>query len=180
MEKEMYLKIGRPQNVCVRCGAPIAQAGKHLSAISSSADTDSADTDPVREDFCPGCWQELQDKDYFSFWLARRDPPKPRKIQNRKQRNATLLSYFDYLAGQDNPDYAQHVFFLAHLLMKYSVLRWLRTEPPAAEGAGERIVFRNTVTDDEVAVESVELDDERIAAIKKEIDEYLDRAVSEE
>lgn len=179
MEKEQYLKISRPQNVCVSCGVPIADAGKHPSAIASPEEKAESD-DPVRRDFCPQCWESIRDKDYFSFWLARREKPKPRKIEGRKQRNATLLSYFDYLYEKKDPEYAQHLFFLAHMLMKFSVLRWVRTLPPASPEEAERIVFKNTVTDDLLEIENVVLEDERVATIKKEIDEFLHRAANPE
>jgi hypothetical protein len=180
MDRELYLKIGRPQNVCVKCGAAISHAGKHPSALYdpdlSLAGQEEDDAEPLRQDFCPSCWAAMRsDKEYFSFWLARRDPPKPKKLQNRKERNATLLSYFDYLCAKQDPEYIQHLYFLAHLLMKYSVLKWVRTDPPENEGEPNRIVFRNTVTDDFIAIYEVPLDGERIAAIKKEIDESLQR-----
>jgi hypothetical protein len=176
MDKEQYLKISRPQNLCIKCGAEIARAGKHLSALSNSTQDED---DPVREDFCAECWLEMRDKDYFSFWLARREKPKIRKIQNRKERNSTLLSYFEYLYQKKDPEYAQHLFFLAHILMKYSVLRWQRSEPAATPDENDKLIFKNTVTDDLVVIEAVMLDEERLVVIKKEIDEFLSRATTE-
>jgi hypothetical protein len=180
MDKEMYLKIGRPQNVCVLCGAEIVEAGKHPSAILTPDHADEEDPDmPQRRDYCPACWEQRGEQDFVGFWMARREKPKPRKIQNRKERNARLLSYFDFLLQKGDQEYAQHLYFLAHLLMKYSVFRWVRSEPAGTEGVNERIVFRNVVTDDFVTVESVRLDDERLGAIKKEVDGYLEAAGAE-
>lgn len=183
MSKEMYLKIARPQNACVKCGAPLAEAGKHPSAIFSASNPvveESEDDEGVlRQDFCPACWDEVRSTDYFSFWLARREKPKTRKIQNRRERNSTILSYFDFLYQQGNPDNAQHLYFLAHLLMKFSVFKWVRTEPAPEGGTSQRVVFRNTVTDDFVAVDEVAMDEERLVTIKREVDEYLSRAGNE-
>ena len=181
MDRELYLKISRPQNTCVKCGAQLAAAGKHPSALYDPelmppSVEEEAEEQPLRQDFCPKCWNEMRsDKEYFSFWMARREAPKPRKIQNRKQRNTTLLSYFDHLYEKQDPEHVQHLYFLAHLLMKYSVLKWVRTDPPEAEGEPNRIIFRNTVTDDQVTIYEVPLEGERVAAIKKEIDDYLGR-----
>ena len=184
MSKELYLRITRPQNTCVKCGTPIAGEGKHPSAIFSSTSPAVAREEPdegvLRQDFCPACWQEMAGTDYFSFWLARRERPKTRKIQNRKERNTTLLAYFDYLYQQGGAENAQHLFFLAHLLMKYSVFRWVRTEPPETPDGRERVVFRNTATDDMVTVESVMMEEETLVAVKREVDEFLARAVIEE
>src|SRR5436190_12596526 len=114
MDKEMYLKIARPQNVCVLCGAEIAKAGKHHSVLLPETEATNEPDDPVRQDYCPACWEKIREKTYFSFWLARREKPKAPKLQSRKERNATLLSYFDYLHQQNDAENAQHLFFLAH------------------------------------------------------------------
>lgn len=231
MEKDLYLKIGRPRNACVLCGAPIAEAGKHPSVLlppeeakeSAPQPPESGDAapgptprqaeeardaeeaarsgrkdkekgkggaaaspaaeeegGPLRQDYCPSCWEKARQKNYFSFWIARREPPKPRKIKNRKERNAALLAYFDVLLAKNDPAYAQHLYFLAHLLMKFGVLKWVRSDPPAEEDGRERIIFRNTATDDLVTIEAVPLEDEAVARIKKEIDEYICRLVEGE
>lgn len=217
MEKDLYLKIGRPQNVCVLCGTPIALAGKHASVLlrpeeigtpaapepsapetpptpkveapapvppvkkgRASASQEPDPDGPMRQDYCPACWEKVRQKNYFSFWIARREAPKPRKIKNRKERNAALLAYFDVLVQKNDSAYAQHLFFLAHLLMKFSVLKWVRSDPPTEAGGRERIVFRNTATDDHVTIDSVALEDEAVARIKREIDEYICRNVEAE
>lgn len=184
-EKELYLKIGRPQNACVQCGATISHAGKHPSAL---LDPDGPNTAPrqdvtLRRDYCQQCWQQLGHEPYLGYWLARREPPKVRAIKTRKERNAALLSYFELLRQQQDTtseERAQSLFFLAHLLMKYGVLKWVRSDAPAQQGAPEIIVFRNPAADEMVEIESVELDDQRIAEIKREVDEFLSRAVSQE
>jgi hypothetical protein len=184
MDKELYLKITRPQNACVKCGAAIADAGKHPSVIFAAepqfeAGAEDDEEGVLRQDFCPACWEEIRGTDYFSFWLARREKPRPRKVQNRRERNTMLLSYFDHLYQQGSHEHAQHLYFMAHLLMKFSVFRWVRNEPPAAEGLPGRVVFRNTASDDFVTVEEVTMDEERLVAIKREVDEFLNRAVTE-
>lgn len=176
MDRELYLKIGKPQNVCIRCNAPIAEAGKHASALlepgSQYITTPPTEDGPVRQDYCTDCWRELAADNFVSFWLARRDPPKPRKIQNRKERNAVLVSYFETLKGKSDTESCQTQFVLAHLLMKYGVFKWVRSETAAAEHE-ERIFFRNAVSEEIVQIESVELEDFQIARIKHDIDHYL-------
>lgn len=174
MEKEMYLKIGRPQNTCVRCGVKIGDSGQHPSVIvATGGNISDEDEAAIRQDYCPTCWEQMRDQDYIGFWLAKREKPKVLRLQSRKERNAALLSYFDFLYQKGDPEFAQHVFFVSHLLMKFGVLKWVRTEPPATTGAREQIVFRNTVTDDFVTIESVVLEEDRLASIKTEVDEYL-------
>src|SRR5215204_572071 len=123
MDKDLYLRIGKPQNVCVRCSAQISDAGKHPSALMEQEPQSGLEgTDqegPVRQDYCSECWKELAADNFVSFWLARREPPKARKIQNRKERNAALLSYFESLKGKNDLESCQSLFVLAHLLMKY-------------------------------------------------------------
>lgn len=179
VEKDLYLKIGRPTNSCVACGAEIAHAGKHPSVLRQRSETpenlegDSADDlGPRREDYCAACWQELSEKDFVGFWLAKREPPKVRKIESKKERNAGLLAWFEHLQLQ-NPDdeIRQSLFFLAHLLMKYGVFKWQRTE--TADDGSEVIYFKPTGSDDEVSVVAMEFSDERSVEIKRELDAFL-------
>jgi hypothetical protein len=153
----------------------LAEQGKHPSVLvlPSEEGSEGEEEIPQRRDYCPTCWDRLDSRNYVGFWLARRDPPKPRKVQNRKERNARLAAYFDYFYHEDRAAHAARLCFLAHLLIRYQVLRWLRTEPPEGPGRGERIICRNTITDEEVCVEMVQLADEELAAIKQEVDDLL-------
>jgi|GEM_PF-523778 len=174
MDKELYLKISKPLATCILCGASLAEAGKHPSALVVPVEESEGEEDdlPRREDYCPQCWEKCKGKEFFGYWLAKREPLKPRKVQNRRERNARLAAYFDYFYHQDRELHASRLFFLAHLLMRYGVLRWLRTEKDP-ENNSERIICRNLVTDEEVVIESAQPTDEELVAIKREIDELL-------
>lgn len=175
--KDLYLKMGRPRNSCVACGAAITHVGKHPSVLrhgGGEAAEGVEDPDaPRRDDYCVKCWQDLAERDFVGFWVTRREPPKPRKIETRKERNAALLAWFELLHGNEDVNSRQTVFFLAHLLMKYGVFKWQRTETDV-DGV-EKVVFRQVGSDDEVEVISVEFSDERSVEIKRELDEFLDQ-----
>ncbi len=180
VEKDLYLKIGRPTNSCVACGAEIAHAGKHPSILRKAAENaealdgskDADDLGPRREDYCSKCWQDLSERDFVGYWLAKREPPKVRKIESKKERNAGLLAWFEHLQSQERDEETrQSLFFLAHLLMKYGVFKWQRTE--TAEDDSELIFFKATGSEDEVSVATVELSDERSVEIKRELDAFL-------
>jgi hypothetical protein len=182
-DKELYLRIGRPQNTCMQCGATIAVAGKHPSALldPDGPDTAPREDTPLRRDYCTECWQNLGEGHYVGYWMARREAPKPRKIRTRKERNAALLSYFEMLRNRESlegEDQAQNLYFLAHLLMKYGVFKWVKST--MGESGAEQIFFRNTTNDEVVEIQPVELEDARIAEMKREIDAYLLTAVSHE
>lgn len=172
-EKELYLRIGRPQNTCMGCGAPISMAGKHPSALLDPEGPDTAPKAdvPLRQDYCATCWNQKTGSHYVGFWMARREEPKPRKLKTRKERNAALVSYFELLKGQPGEEAAQAVYVIAHLLMKYGAFKWVRSDADA-------IVFRNVLADELVNVEPVELEDSRIVEIKRELDAFLERAVA--
>lgn len=196
-EKDLYLKIGRPNNTCVACQAPIDHAGKHPSvlrrpgavvkpvAAEATDDANRSDADagesldlqipsdePRREDYCADCWQKVTERDYLGYWMARRQPPKVRKIESRKERNAGVLAWFEHLRSlPQEPDNLQAQFFLAHLLMKYGVFKWLRTEGDV--DTGEVIYFRQTGNEDDIAVAAVELSDEKSLEVKQQLDEFL-------
>lgn len=215
-EKDLYLKIGKPNNACSQCGQPINFAGKHPSILKSgeeahkssrkpdkaalpehapdsseepkvaSAETGKTDSGkaepdggPRREDFCTDCWHQLTEKDYLGYWMARREAPKPRKIESRKERNAGVLAWFGLLrTQQQDDDNLQAQFFLAHLLMKYGVLKWQRTD--SDDDGNEIIYFRQTGTDDDLAVIAVDLSDEKSVEIKRQLDEFLEQFANRE
>ncbi|MCX7717127.1 MAG: hypothetical protein N2111_01825 [Candidatus Sumerlaeaceae bacterium] len=174
LSREIYLKIARPRNTCAKCGAAIAAGGKHPSVLAVVPDDDDeAGAEPLREDFCEQCWPEVRERGYYGFWIARREPPKPDTRANKRERNAILLSYFDWLA-QDAAANAQRLYVISHLLMKFQVFKWLRTDRDDETGA-ETVTFRNTATDEEVSVTATPPDEEAVAAIVDEINRYLDR-----
>ncbi len=174
-EKDSYLKIGRPHNACETCGTAIAHAGKHPSLLRKAAPTGKGQVNaegPQREDYCAACWQELAKQDFVGYWVTRREAPKVRKIETKKERNAALASWFEHLRMQDADDeIRQSLFFLSHLLMKYGVLKWQRTE--TANDKSETVIFRQQGSDDEIAVFVVDVTDERSVEIKRELDEFL-------
>jgi hypothetical protein len=174
-EKDLYLKIGRPHNSCIACGAAIDHAGKHPSVLrrgGANAEGQEDPDAPRREDYCSGCWQEMAERDFIGFWVTKREPPKQRKIETKKERNAGLLAWFEHLRSQ-NPDeeLKQSLFFLAHLLMKYGVFKWQRTE--TGPDGNEVIWFKQTGSEDEFDVVAVDFTDERSVEIKRELDEFL-------
>jgi len=185
LDKELYLRIGRPQNTCAQCGAVIATAGKHPSALvdPGKIPVNASEEAVIRHDYCTTCWNALGHTGYAGYWLTRREAPKPRLIKTRKERNAALLAYFEILRERqrNGEDHNQSLYFIAHLLMKYSVLKWVNSIAPTQPGAAEIIVFRYATGSDElVQIESVELDDARVADIKREMDSFLVHALPAE
>jgi hypothetical protein len=174
LSREIYLKIARPRNTCAKCGASLATGEHHPSVLAVVPDEEEdAAAEPLREDFCKECWPEVRDRGFYGFWIARREPPKPDGRASRRERNAILLSYFDLLS-RDAAANAQRLYVVAHLLMKFQVFRWLRTERDGDTSA-ETVVFRNTATDEEVSITATPPDGEVVAAIVDEINQYLDR-----
>jgi len=179
-EKDLYLKIGRPHNTCIACNAEISHAGKHPSVLrrgGSPAGENNGelplDPDaPRREDYCSDCWQKFSESDFMGFWVTKREPPKQRKIESKKERNAGLVAWFEHLQGlPQDEEIRQSLFFLGHLLMKYGVFKWQRTEKD--ETGIETIYFRPTGSEEEVSIVATELTDERSVEIKRELDAFL-------
>ena len=134
-----------------------------------------------RLDFCQTCWEALQGTAFFSFWKGRHsktDLP-PRKL-NRAERNQALLALFDSLAergGQEN-DFAPHLYFLAHLLMKYKLFKW---QPSDADPESDPplLRFARSDADEEVRIADVEMPSEMVARIKEEVEAYLEESTGQ-
>lgn len=158
---------------------PSAERKKTKSSEARTTD-DTAHADEEenafqRKDYCPDCWKELKDQAYFSYWIAKRSPSKlpPRKL-NKAERNVALAALFDSLSeqNQDEADYAPHLFFLAHLLMKFKVFRWMPSV--AHPETGEAMLrFAKTQINEEVLVRDLEMPDAMVVQIKEEVESYV-------
>lgn len=176
MDKNLYLKIQRPSDRCLNCGADLVAAHKHTSAVSM----DDSEEALARKDFCADCWnQAVHDQQFFSRWTAKREIPVERTRISKEDRNRLLLALFELLSsggdvGIATEEGAQPVdsdavrFFLGHLLMRFRVFKWHRTE--AATGL---IFFENLQNGETFSVPSVDLDDDTIVKIKQVVEEYL-------
>ena len=176
MDKNMYLKIQRPGDKCLGCGADLIAAHKHPSAVRMDGAAESLE----RSDYCAECWGKLEEGQYFSHWLAKREAPPERNRISREERNRLLLALFELLSvggeaeGQTGEDGALAVdseairYFLGHLLMRFRIFKWHRTEADSG-----LIFFENTQSGESYSVQSMELDDETILKIKNVVEECL-------
>lgn len=149
--------------------------------ISGVSGEDAEDSGFQRFDYCDKCWAEKKDKAFFCFWVGRRAPTDlPPKKLNRAERNLALLALFDSLSEKNNAenDYSPHLFFLAHLLMKFRIFKW---QPSATDPeTGEKMLcFLRADTQDPVLVPDSNLDDETIVQLKEEIESYLQESTGQ-
>jgi hypothetical protein len=118
-DREIYLQFNRPGNTCLLCSTPLNIEGHHPSLIELSEKEEV-----VRKDFCPGCWQRMAEKGYFSFWVTKRvtaQSATERRLA-KADRNIALWRLFNALYETDNSEFDPQLFLLAHLLMQYRVL----------------------------------------------------------
>lgn len=171
MNKDLYLKIRRPADRCLICDADLVDSRKHPSAIR----VEDAEEEPVqRADYCTSCWRQIEEKPYFSFWMAKREEAPPERTRiSKAERNRLMFSYFEHLGNPDTQeagavDCKSQRFFLAHLLMRFRVFRWVSTDKET-----QLIRFENIGTGDIHEVESTEIDDESVVRLKQEVENYL-------
>ena len=134
-----------------------------------------------RVDFCQTCWEALQGTAFFSFWKGRHSKSDlPPKKLNRAERNLALLALFDSLAERDGKegDFAPHLYFLAHLLMKYKLLKWQPSETDPDTGQA-LLRFTRSGADEEVRIADVEMPSELVARIKEEVEAYLEESTGQ-
>ncbi len=179
MEKEKYLNVARPHKTCLLCGRSLAGVDKHPSILTKWED------EAVRKDYCPQCWEKLTSKDYFCYWITKRLQPAPNKQLSKKERNNLLLRLFESLYETADESRAYTLFFLAHLLMRYKVFKWKGTREIAADPDSTRptqtlLIFENKLTGEEIQLPDQSLEGEKLAEVKKEIDEYLQTNLPEE
>jgi len=127
--------------------------------------------DPQRRDICPECWEKMADHEFFSFWLTQREAPKPDPRVTREEQNRRLLALFEQMRNAGDDRFRPHVYILAHTLMKRRLLKWEGTE--RTENGVVRIMFRNPATDERIQVEEIDIGDESLLAVMREIDRTL-------
>lgn len=175
MEKDLLLSIGRPQKLCMNCNAPLEAIERHPSIIKSMKSRQVE-----RLDYCPECWQQMKDEAYESFWITKRvvKEAKVRKL-SRKERNTAMRALFESLwERRESEDVGPHVFFLAHLLMKWGGLKWRESRVDAHDR--DIIVFEDPASGDRLEVVGVDIDDERMNGVKDEIEAFMRQYASED
>jgi hypothetical protein len=174
MDKETLLTISRPNKTCLNCGEALDVIERHPSMLRA----DEARR-LERLDFCPDCWQHMKDEVYESFWITRREQ-KNRAIPrlSKRERATALRVLFESLWDRrGEEDMAAHLYFLSHLLMKWGGLKW-RENATDIQG-GEVIVFEDPASGDMLEINAVQLDDERLLAIKDEVENFLRQYAAE-
>jgi hypothetical protein len=174
MDKDLLLSIGRPQKLCMNCNAPLEKVERHPSVLKSLKTKNIE-----RLDYCPECWRQMKDDAYESFWITKRVIKQRVRKLTRKERNTAMRALFESLwERRENEDVGPHVYFLAHLLMKWGGLKW--KDSRLDEAGRELIAFEDPATGDRLEVVGVEMDDERMDTVKNEIEEFLKQYASED
>lgn len=175
MEKDLLLSIGRPQKLCMNCNGPLENVERHPS-ILRSVEAKKVE----RLDFCPDCWRQMKEEVYESFWITRRVPKeqKVRKLSRRERSTALRILFESLWERRESEDVGPHVYFLAHLLMKWGGLKW--RENRTDEAGRETIIFEDPASGDRLEIAAVDLDDERMNAVKIEIEQFLRQYASED
>lgn len=156
-----YLHFRRPENNCLLCEKPIHAGGHHPSVIRYS-ETEEV----IRNDFCDACWQQMEDRQYFSFWVTNRieAPTAEERRLMRSERNEALWRLFAALHDSQTQDVAPQLFLLAHLLMRYKVL--------AFKGHGEdgKLLFEHPKLQLIFKVEDLPLDAVDFVKVKEDVE----------
>lgn len=171
--------------------APAAEAPAPKRETRGKKDAKTAEKEPAPEetedesflrlDYCEACWQELKDRAFFSFWVSKRATNDlPRKKLSKTERNLALVALFDSLSERDDSevDFTPHLFFLAHLLMKFKIFKWIATKPDPK--TGDLVIhFSRTDSEEEVLVSDLDMPPEMVVRIKEEIESYLSESTGQ-
>lgn len=174
MDKELLLSLNRPQKLCMNCDAPIDKIERHPSVLKG---LDKKQVE--RFDYCPACWQQIKDAAYESFWITKRVIKERTRKLNRRQRATALRALFESLwERRETEDVGPHLYFLAHLLMKWGGLKW--RESLEDERGREVIIFEDPITGDRLEIVSLEMDDDRMTAFNEEVEKFLQQYAAEQ
>jgi len=161
-----FSTIPAPSRKCVVCDRDLAAVSKHPSVLELTVKGD-----PHRRDICQECWEKMADRQFFSFWLTQREAPKPDPKIAREEQNRRLMAMFEMMLDAKEDRFRPHLYVLAHTLMKRRLLKWEGTQK--GEDGVERIVFRNLIGDELIQVEEIDINDEGLVAVMREVDRAL-------
>lgn len=163
---EGYLQFKRAARACLVCGTSLPELERHPTMLKMGS-TDEA----IRQDLCPQCWDKLDQKEYFSYWITRRyqqgPSPEDRRLA-KAERNEALWALFNALyAREDRSQLAPQLFLLAHLLMKYRILAY---KGPKDDG---RLEFFHGPTQETFLIDDLPLESVSFVDVMGEIDGQL-------
>ena len=162
---ESYLQFKRSERECLLCGRLLTDIPRHPSILKLSEKEEA-----IRQDFCIECWQKMEHREYFSFWVTRRlqegQSPEQRKLA-KSERNEALWSLFSALFSRQSEELAAQLFLLAHLLMKYRVLTYVG---PTESG---ELQFFHPPTQETYRITDLPLDSVSFIDIKKQVDDQI-------
>ena len=91
---------------------------------------------------------------------------------SRRERSTAIRALFESVWDRrESGDMDGHLFFLAHLLMKWGGLKWRKNRTD--EIGQEYVVFEDPASGDIIEIKSIEVQDERILSIRSEIERFL-------
>lgn len=134
-----------------------------------------------RADYCESCWNKMKEEAWFSFWIGKRTTSDlPKKRLNRTERNLALVALFDSLSDRidGENDFTPHLFFIAHLLMKFKIFKWHPSEENPQTGE-TTLRFSRSDSEDEVRISDMEMPPEMIVKVKEEIESYLEESTGQ-
>lgn len=167
IEKEQILSLERPHLQCAECGVTLEEMVRHPSRLRLR------EGELIRSDFCPDCWEFAKGEAYESYWVTKRvKKEKVRPHLSRREKAVATRALFESLWDRrDQEDVEAHLYFLAHLLLRWGGLKWKCSE--VERDGRETIIFENPATGDMLPIRAVDTTEESIGAIRDRIEEFL-------
>jgi len=153
-------KLAKGQPHCSSCRGEFGDGRPLFSALSER------NQDFVREDFCPSCWEQAKEREFFSFWKTYR-----RAEERRPQvRTEVVLDFFEKLQDGESEHRKELRFVLALYLTRRRALKLVGV---SREGGLELIEFRRPRRDETFKVENPQLTEEQIGAATDRLKELF-------
>lgn len=134
-------RISAGQGACSGCGEEFAAREPFFSALLDEGD------EFLRRDFCPRCWQQRPEEEFFCHWKTRHPEP------DRKQRLDTdlMMQFFRRLEGAAEQRKRLFRFVLALYLLRRKELKLAEVERGGDE---EALVFEQRSSEEQFRVEN--------------------------
>lgn len=156
--------LGKPAQVCSRCGEEIRPGESLVSALSFTG------VEFERLDFCEPCWENVRQEDLYSHWRTR-VPEKEEKPRARRINIQVVDDLFQRLREEADEARRPLIFLLAMILVQKRVLKYRETR---RAGGKNVLVLERPRTDTVYEVEDPGVERERLDAMREELKDVLE------
>jgi hypothetical protein len=156
--------VGRSQHSCSVSGKVFSEGEEFYSALKEEGETF------VRVDYSPECWDELEKKDFFSFWRTKLQKSDGKKKNRLVIDVEAFYTFFRSLENEQKESRKLFRYLIALILVRKRVLRLDEIEKSPD---GEALILFDSRQKQECSVSVCAASEEALVAAQEELNQIF-------